>query len=108
MLEPLIDRQDDQLAGAAQAALHQDAGEVRLGAGIVAFVIGKDLLDLGSELHGCGPSCGRRGSNAESAEGVHTAPAKNISIGLAVAGATCKDATAPRRKIGRASCRERV
>ena len=41
VLEALIDRQDDQLAGAAELALHQDAGEVRLGAGIVAFVVTK-------------------------------------------------------------------
>src|SRR5690349_10928002 len=51
VLESLIDRQDHQLAGAAEAALHQDAGEIRLGAGIVALIIGEDFLDCGSELH---------------------------------------------------------
>ena len=45
MLEALIDRQDHQLAGAAELALHQDAGEVGLGAGIVALVGGQDLPD---------------------------------------------------------------
>ena len=51
VLEALVDRQDHQLAGAAELAVHQDAGEVRLGAGIVAFVIGEDLLDLAVDLH---------------------------------------------------------
>src|SRR5687768_7090381 len=80
MLEPLVDRQDDQLAGAAEAALHQDAGEIRLGAGIVALVVGEDLLNCGGELHGRGPRVIGRRSNAGSAERVHTALAKGISI----------------------------
>ena len=41
VLEALVDRQDHELAGAAEPALHQDAGEIRLGAGIVALVIGR-------------------------------------------------------------------
>src|SRR3546814_14864716 len=44
VFEPLIDRQDDQLAGAAEPALHQDAGEVRLHPRIVAFVIVQNRL----------------------------------------------------------------
>src|SRR3954447_14512379 len=47
MLEALVDRQDDQLAGAAQAALHQDPGEVRLGPGIVRFVMSENGCDGG-------------------------------------------------------------
>src|SRR5881392_2207772 len=34
--EAMVDRQDDQLAGAAEPAMHQDTGEVGLAAGIVA------------------------------------------------------------------------
>ena len=51
VLEALVDRQDDQLAGAAQPALHQDAGEIGLGAGIVAFIFGEDVADDGREGH---------------------------------------------------------
>src|ERR1700733_15730233 len=52
VLDTLIDRQDEELAGAAELALHQDAGEVRLGAGIVAFVMRKNGPDALGELHG--------------------------------------------------------
>ena len=45
MLEALIHRQDHQPAGAAEPPLHQDAGEIGLGARIVALVIGQDLAD---------------------------------------------------------------
>ena len=51
VLEALVDRQDHHLAGAAELALHQDAGEVGLGAGIVALVIGEDFCDLSVDLH---------------------------------------------------------
>ena len=55
VLEALIDRQDEELAGAAELALHQDAGKVRLGAGIVAFVMRENGPDALGELHGKGP-----------------------------------------------------
>src|SRR3546814_15644197 len=45
VLETLIDRQDDALAGGAQLALGHDAGAVGFGAGIVASIPGKDILD---------------------------------------------------------------
>ena len=51
MLEALVDRQDHQLAGAAEPALHQDARQVGLGARVVALVPGEDLADLRGELH---------------------------------------------------------
>src|SRR5260221_5148157 len=56
VLEALIQRQDDEVAGAAQAPLHQDAGEVGLGAGIVAFVMGQNLANARRHLHGIFPS----------------------------------------------------
>src|SRR5216684_9352551 len=56
VLDPLIDRQDQELAGAAELAVHQDAGEVRLGPGIVALVMAEDLLDLTVDLHRGVPS----------------------------------------------------
>src|ERR1700704_3231868 len=56
VLNPLIDRQDQELAGAAQLAVHQDAGEVRLGAGVVALVMAEDFLDLTVDLHRGVPS----------------------------------------------------
>jgi hypothetical protein len=34
MLEPLVNGQDDELARAAEPALREDAGEVRLGTGM--------------------------------------------------------------------------
>ena len=52
MLKALIDRQDDQLAGAAQLTLHQDARQVGFGAGRIAFVIIEDALDALGDLHG--------------------------------------------------------
>jgi hypothetical protein len=51
VLEALVDRQDDQLAGAAEPALHHDAGQIGLHAGIVGFVFGQDLFDDGGEAH---------------------------------------------------------
>src|SRR5712691_4114676 len=36
---------------AGELAVHQDAGEVRLGAGVVALVVAEDLLDLTVDLH---------------------------------------------------------
>ena len=39
------------LAGAAKLALHQDAGKVRLGAGVVALVIREDLADFLRGFH---------------------------------------------------------
>ncbi len=59
MLEALVDRQDHQPAAAAEPALHEDAGEVGLGAGIVALVGGQDLPDPFRDLHGRTP--GERG-----------------------------------------------
>ena len=51
MLEALVDRQDHQLARTAEPAVHQDPGEIRLGARIVALVVRKDLLDALADLH---------------------------------------------------------
>ena len=51
VLEALVDRQDDQPAGAAEPALHQDAGEVGLGPRAIALVIVEDLLDRPRDLH---------------------------------------------------------
>jgi len=51
MLEALVDGQDDELAGAAEASLHQDAGEIGLGPGIVALVIVEDRLDAFADAH---------------------------------------------------------
>lgn len=45
VLETLVDRQDHQLAGTAEPTVGKQAGDVRLGAGVVAGVVGKDLLD---------------------------------------------------------------
>jgi hypothetical protein len=45
MLEPLIDGQDDHLAGPTQLALHQHAAEVCLHAGGFAFILAEDLLN---------------------------------------------------------------
>ena len=52
VLVALVDRQDHQLAGAGQAAVHQEAGEAAFDAGALALVPGQDLFDLGRELHG--------------------------------------------------------
>ena len=57
VLEALVDRQDHQLAGAAEAAVVQHAREVGERAGVVARVPGQDLLDaLGhdGDLRGLG------------------------------------------------------
>ena len=51
MFETLVDRQDDQLAGAAQPTLHQDAGKIGLGPGIVRFIIGEDRFHGRSHGH---------------------------------------------------------
>src|ERR1700732_3305497 len=51
VLDPLVDRQGKQPAGAAEPALQEDAGEVRLGARIVALVIVEDPLDRVGEFH---------------------------------------------------------
>ena len=49
MLEALVDRQDDQLAGAAEPAVGQQAGQVGQHARILALVIAQDLGDAGSK-----------------------------------------------------------
>jgi hypothetical protein len=51
VLETLVDGQDHHLARAAQPSVHQDAGEVGLGAGAIALVIVEDLPDLLRDLH---------------------------------------------------------
>src|ERR1700730_16567764 len=51
VLDPLVDRQDKQPAGAAGPAPADDAGEVRLGARIVSLVIVEDPLDRVGEFH---------------------------------------------------------
>src|SRR5712692_4060682 len=47
---------------AGELAVHQDAGEVRLDAGIVALVVAEDLPDLTVDLHRSVPRGGRLGS----------------------------------------------
>src|SRR5690606_31794696 len=56
VLEALIDGKDDELARATEPAMHEDPGEVGLGAGIVALVIVEDPLDFLRDLHGISPS----------------------------------------------------
>ena len=51
VLEALIDRQDDHLAGAAQLALHQNPAQIGLHARGVGLVVGKDLLDVSGDPH---------------------------------------------------------
>ena len=51
VLDPLIDRQDQQPAGTAKLTLQEDAGEVRLGPRIIAFVIVEDPLHGVGEFH---------------------------------------------------------
>src|SRR3954468_10594589 len=56
MLEALVHREDDQLAGTTEAAFHQDAGQIALGTRGVALVVGEDLFDAARDLHdGPGP-----------------------------------------------------
>jgi hypothetical protein len=45
MFKTLIDRQDHQLAGAAEFAFHQDPGEVGFGAGVVALIMRQDSFN---------------------------------------------------------------
>jgi hypothetical protein len=52
VLEALIHRQDHDPAAAAELAMHEDAREVRLGAGIIALVAVEDALDLLANSHG--------------------------------------------------------
>ena len=52
VLEALIHRQDDHAPGAAEAAAHQDAGEIGLGARIVALVPGENFFDPPRDSHG--------------------------------------------------------
>jgi len=56
MLETLVDRQDHQFAGAAQPAVHENARQIALGAGIVALVIGQDLANALGNFHISEPS----------------------------------------------------
>ena len=51
MLETLVDGEDDELTGAAELALHEDAGEVALGARIVALVAVENLFDALGDAH---------------------------------------------------------
>jgi hypothetical protein len=51
VFDPLVDRQYQQLAGAAEPALQEDAGEVSLGARIVALVIAENPLYGVGEFH---------------------------------------------------------
>jgi hypothetical protein len=45
MLEPLIDGQDDHLAGTAKFSVHQHAAQLAFDAGCFTFVICKNTLD---------------------------------------------------------------
>src|SRR6266851_4132768 len=40
---------------AGELAVHQDAGKVGLGAGIIAHVVGEDLVDMAIHLHRSAP-----------------------------------------------------
>ena len=51
VLEALVDRQDHHLAGAAEPAVHQDAGEVGLHARIGAFIFVENRFDGGRDGH---------------------------------------------------------
>ena len=51
VLEPLVHGQDHHFAGAAQLAVHQHAGKVGLGAGIVALVIVENFADGAGDFH---------------------------------------------------------
>ena len=55
VLVALVDRQDHQLAGAGEPAVHQQPREIALHAGALALVPGQDLFDLRRELHGSPP-----------------------------------------------------
>ena len=52
VLKALVDWQDHNLAGAAQFALHQDAGQIAFGASVVALVIGENFADFLCGFHG--------------------------------------------------------
>jgi hypothetical protein len=52
MLEPLVDRQDQHLAGTAEFAGGQDAGEIGFHAGVIALIPVEDFFDLLSDAHG--------------------------------------------------------
>ncbi len=47
MFETLVDRQDHQLAGAAQMALHQDAGQFAFTAGLVPSYLSRMAFTVG-------------------------------------------------------------
>ena len=51
MFEALVDRQDHHLAGTGELAGHQDAGDVRLCARRIAFVIGENFLNALGDFH---------------------------------------------------------
>src|SRR5690606_10066206 len=55
VLETLIDREDDQLAGVAQTPMGQDAGEVGLGAGVITFIIAQDPVNAPVDPHFLSP-----------------------------------------------------
>src|SRR5207245_882697 len=53
VLEALVDRQDDQLAGAGEAAVHEQPVDVGERAGVVGGVPAEDLSDARGGVHGC-------------------------------------------------------
>ena len=54
VLEPLVDRKDDQLTGAAEPAMHEDAREIGFCPRAVALVVGQDFFDALRNSHqGC-------------------------------------------------------
>jgi hypothetical protein len=55
VLETLIHRQYDHFARAAETSMHENTGEISLGARIVRFVCGKDFLDALRNLHCSNP-----------------------------------------------------
>ena len=83
VFEALIDGEDDHLAGSAEGALHEDAGEVRLGAGVVALVFVEDGLDGRRDLHGCPLGRGAAGARglADGGRAVTLEPGFEMAVG---------------------------
>ena len=79
VFEALVDRQDDELAGAAQLALHQDARKVALHRGAGGFVFVEDRFDGGGDGGHRGRSLGFVSGVRASASGV--APGRSAPCG---------------------------
>ena len=53
VLKTLVDGEDHKLAGAAELAVHENAGEVGFGSGIVALVMRQNLFNPLRNNHLC-------------------------------------------------------